>query len=80
MHFESLAAMLIPGQLLREGVAMRVRRGPLAGVKDRLIRAKNSNRLVVSISFLSRSVATEVDIANLEPIAGGLCMRARAAQ
>lgn len=59
---------------------MRVRRGLLAGVEDRLIWAKNANRLGGSINLLPRSVATEVDIANLERIASGPHMRARAAQ
>jgi transcriptional antiterminator NusG len=57
--------------LLREGAWVRVKRGPLRDVEGRLIRLKNETRLVLTISLLSQSVSTEVDIRDVEPIRPG---------
>jgi transcription antitermination factor NusG len=54
--------------LLREGAWVRVRRGALQGVEGLLVRLKNQTRLVVSVTLLSRSVAAEIDAADVEPI------------
>ena len=53
---------------LREGAAVRMRRGALKGVEGVLVKVKNQARLVVAISLLSQSVATEVDIRDVEVI------------
>ena len=52
----------IPYPHLREGVKVRVSRGPLCGVEGFLVRIKNSSRLVISITLIAQSVATEIDI------------------
>jgi transcription antitermination factor NusG len=57
-----------PWPFLQVGQRVRVRRGPLAGVEGILIKMKNSCRLVVSVSLLGRSVATEFDAAYLTRI------------
>lgn len=56
-----------PHPSMREGSWVRVRRGALAGVEGRLLRWKNTHRLVLSIELLSQAVATEVDVADVEP-------------
>jgi len=53
---------------LREGAWVRVRRGPLQGLEGLLVRAKNRDRLVLSIDLLSQSVATEIDASDVEVI------------
>jgi transcription antitermination factor NusG len=42
-----------------------IERGPLVGIEGVVVSGKNSSRVVVSITLLRRSVATEVDIACL---------------
>ena len=52
---------------LRQGQRVRVKRGVLAGLEGILVRVKNQSRLVLSVTLLSQSVATEVDTAHVEP-------------
>ena len=59
---------------LREGMLVEVIRGPLQGIKGRLVREARSCRLVLSIRLLQRAVAIEIDVtsvAQCEPI--GIC-------
>jgi transcription antitermination factor NusG len=51
---------------LRVGRRVRVVRGPMAGVEGLLSRKKDTYRVVISIEVLMRSVAVEVDGADLE--------------
>ncbi len=60
--------VLIRQPFLREGARVRVRRGPLRGVEGLLVRVKNQDRLVVSIELFSQSVATEIDVVDLDMI------------
>lgn len=53
---------LIPGTLVR------VMRGPLAGVQGRLVRIKNSLRLVVAISVFSQAISAELGLNDVEAI------------
>jgi transcription termination/antitermination protein NusG len=46
---------------LREGMLVEVIRGPLRGVKGRLVREKRACRLVLSISLIQRAVTIEID-------------------
>jgi transcription antitermination factor NusG len=60
------------------GEFVRVRVGPFAGLKGVLTRVKNQLRVVVSIQFLKKSVALELDASNLEvsiPEETELCAR-----
>jgi transcription antitermination factor NusG len=59
------AALVHP--FLREGDWVRIKRGPLNGIEGILVRAAHRFRVVVSISLLARSVATEVDLGDVEP-------------
>jgi transcription antitermination factor NusG len=51
---------------LREGMRVRVRRGPLRGIEGLLVRFRNQDRLVLSVDLLSRSVATEINTRDVE--------------
>jgi transcription antitermination factor NusG len=51
---------------LREGARVRVRRGALKNVEGTLMKIKNDVRLVLSISLFARSIATEVDLKDIE--------------
>lgn len=56
-------ATVEPWPFLKVGERVRVHRGPLRGVEGVLLKAKDSHRLVVSITLLGRSVASEIDAA-----------------
>lgn len=53
---------------LREGSRVRVRRGPLKNLEGLFVQTKNKGRLVVSVNLLSQSVATELDISDVEVV------------
>ncbi|MBZ5706791.1 MAG: UpxY family transcription antiterminator [Acidobacteriia bacterium] len=57
-----------PHPFLRVGRRVLVRSGPMAGVEGILQRKKDRFRVVISIELIRRSVAMEVDEADLEPI------------
>lgn len=60
-------ARCMPHPFLREGDWVRVKRGALKGVEGYLVRSKGNSRLVISVSVLSQSVATELDAHDVEP-------------
>jgi transcription antitermination factor NusG len=66
---------LEPHPFLRCGDRVRVIRGSLQGIEGILSRKKNQFRLVLSVDMLAKSVAVEIDAADVEPlsepIAGG---------
>ncbi|MBI3665639.1 MAG: UpxY family transcription antiterminator [Acidobacteria bacterium] len=51
---------------LRQGAWVKVKRGPLKDLEGLLVRVKSKTRLVLSITLLSQSVATEIDILDVE--------------
>jgi len=57
-----------PHPYLKIGSRVRVRSGPLSGIEGILLRRKDGFRLVLSIELIMRSVATEVDEADVEPL------------
>ena len=57
-----------PHPYLKVGRRVRIVRGPLAGSEGILVRKKDWLRVVLSIELLMRSVAIEVDAADLEPV------------
>jgi transcriptional antiterminator NusG len=57
-----------PHPYLKKGRRVRIRSGPMAGVEGILVRRKGTCRLVLSIESIMRSVATEVDEADVEPL------------
>jgi transcription antitermination factor NusG len=60
-------ANCMPHPFLREGDWVRVKRGPLKGLAGYLVRLKSGSRLVISVSALAQSVATELDACDIEP-------------
>ncbi len=67
----SLPLAIEPNPYLKIGQPVRVRRGPLTDVEGILVRKKNVFRLVVSIDLIQRSVALEIDAADIVPIGSG---------
>jgi transcription antitermination factor NusG len=57
-----------PYPYLKVGHRVRVRTGPLQGLKGILVRKKNGSRFVISLDLIMRSVAAEIDVAELEPV------------
>jgi transcription antitermination factor NusG len=57
-----------PHPYLQCGERVQVQRGVLAGVDGILVRKKNLYRLILSVELLARSVAVEIDAADLEPM------------
>ena len=55
-----------PHPYLRIGQKVRVKHGPLAGAEGILVRKKDKCRLVLNLDLIMRSVAAEVDAADLE--------------
>ena len=51
------------------GRRVRVTSGPMAGLQGILRRRKNNARLVVSLHLIQRSMAVEIDEADVEPLA-----------
>ena len=58
---------------LKEGASVRVKSGPLQGIEGLLIQVKNQNRLLLSLNLLARSVATEIDLCDVEMIRSSAC-------
>ena len=50
-----------PCDYIRDGESVRVESGPLEGLVGIVQRCKNSDRLIVSLTLLMRSVAVEID-------------------
>lgn len=58
-----------PWPYVRVGDAVRVDRGPLAGLEGRLTAMRNPARLVLTVTLLQRAIAVEIDESCLTPIA-----------
>ena len=61
-------SVIEPWPYTRIGQRVRVHRGPLSGVEGILLRIKSSYKLVVSVTLLGRSVASEIDAAYVKPL------------
>jgi transcription antitermination factor NusG len=56
-----------PHPYLKVGRQVRVKHGPLQGLQGVLVRRKEGFRLVLSLDLIMRSIAVEVDEADVEP-------------
>jgi len=57
-----------PHPFLTVGRRVRITGGPFAGLEGVLKRKKNSLRVVVSLGLIQRSVAVDVDVADVAPV------------
>lgn len=57
-----------PHPFLTEGMEVEVVRGPLLGVRGRLIRKDREARLVLSVTLIRQSAAVEIDAADVAPL------------
>lgn len=57
-----------PHPYLKAGRKVRIRNGSMSGVEGILVRKRESARVVLSISLLQRSIAVEIDEADIEPL------------
>ncbi len=53
---------------LREGMFVRVMRGPLQGAEGILIEKKKNYRFVISVDLIQKSVGVDIDSADVEPV------------
>jgi transcription antitermination factor NusG len=60
--------VLQPHPYLQAGRRVRIRGGVLHGVEGIFVRQRGQTRVVLSISLIQRSVAMEIDEADVEPI------------
>ena len=57
-----------PHPFLTRGRRVRIQRGPLAGLEGILTRRKGSLRVILSVDLIMRSIAVDIDIADILPI------------
>lgn len=59
---------LHPHPYIKMGKRVRIRSGPMAGLEGVLVRRRDTCRVVLSIDLLMRSVAAEVEEADIQPL------------
>jgi transcription antitermination factor NusG len=57
-----------PHRYLQAGRRVRVKTGPLAGIEGIFVRARNKCRIVFSMDLIMRSIAVEIDLADVESV------------
>jgi transcription antitermination factor NusG len=57
-----------PHPFLTVGRRVRIKSGPLVGRQGILLRRKGISRVVLSIDLIMRSIAVDVDVADVEPV------------
>lgn len=57
-----------PHPMLKEGMEVEVVRGPLAGVRGRLLRKDRSAKLVVAVTLISQAAVVEIHPADVEAL------------
>ncbi len=57
-----------PYPFLAEGMEVEVVRGPLMGVRGRLLRKDRTARLVISVTLIRQAASVEIDAADVSPI------------
>jgi transcription antitermination factor NusG len=58
----------VPHSLLTVGRRVRVKSGPLAGLRGILVKRKNRARLVISVELIHRAMVMEIEETDLEPV------------
>ena len=67
-HIMDSRAQSEPYPYLTAGETVQIECGPLQGLTGIIVRLKNGERLVVSVSLLMRSVAVEIDQNSVTPV------------
>jgi transcription antitermination factor NusG len=62
------ACLVHPHPYLQAGRKVRIRGGVLQGVEGIFVRRRGQTRIVLSVSLIQRSVAIEIEEADLEPL------------
>ena len=57
-----------PHAYLQVGRRVRVKTGPLAGIEGIFVRSRNKSRIVLSMELIMRSIAVEIDLADIESV------------
>lgn len=57
-----------PCPFLAEGMEVEVVRGPLMGVRGRLLRKDRGARLVISVTLIRQAASVEIDAADIAPV------------
>lgn len=57
-----------PHPYLTEGAEVEVVRGPMSGVRGRLVRKERCARLLISVHLIRQSAAVEIDAADVAPV------------
>lgn len=66
-HLISSELAFDPCPLIKEGMMVEVKAGPLKGVVGRLVRKGAHARLVLSVDLIGQAVSVEVDAADVKP-------------
>jgi transcription antitermination factor NusG len=74
-HITEAQVRAEPCPYLAVGEMVRVESGPLEGLVGIVLRTKGSDRLVVSVSLLMRSVSVEIDRSWVKPVREGTISR-----
>jgi transcription antitermination factor NusG len=64
-----------PHPYLTAGRRVRVKSGPLAGLEGILVRRKGKSRVVLSLDAIMRSIVTDLDLLDIEPLFQGKSSR-----
>jgi transcriptional antiterminator RfaH len=67
-------APITPEERLEPGALVEITRGPLAGLKGRIIRAASGRRFVVQVNFIQRGASVLIDDFNLIAIDEAVAM------
>ncbi|MCW5977882.1 MAG: UpxY family transcription antiterminator [Bryobacteraceae bacterium] len=67
-HIVSNGRNTVPWPYLKAGQKVRVTAGALYGLEGILLDLRNKSRIIVSVTLLQRSVAAEIDRADIEPV------------
>ncbi len=58
----------VPHPYLKAGQRVRITRGPFEGLEGYFLRRKGLSRFVLSLDLIMRSVAVDVDVADIRPL------------
>jgi transcription antitermination factor NusG len=57
-----------PYPYLKEGMRVRVKRGPLTGAEGILVEKRRHYRFIISVDLIQKSVAVDIDAADIEAV------------